>query len=370
MRRNFLFCVVLFASLVSRAVDWTGNVALPTTVAVGDRCEATATPPGRVVSGGQVLGCDWAWANPSGDFATWASLYPAEPARQHGVRFEGEYVPAGPGGAGQGVARIYDWRLNVTNSVFTCDWRGHQITPIDHQPFTPDHLGTTNKIMSCPVAQRKYWNDLIKTVCFGQTENGYYVGGIFHADELRLRPEGYTQTISSQVLSSKCPSCRGDVQVYEVSAESWVVVPTWRTWIEIADWREKNDANVFPGTRKAWGKSRNQTLTHEERHKADYKRLFVDVVNLRYARYYCKYQAAYCVNANPDHANMAKKDLEAMMDMRKDAFEKSYKDTSAFESASDAFDAVDYGVMAKQLEDYAMEECGGQLGGLPLWDPN
>jgi hypothetical protein len=350
-------------------VDWTGDVALPASVAVGDPCKAVADPPGKVISGGQVLGCDWPWGNPSGDFATWNSIYPQEPARQHGVRFEGEYVPVGPEGPGRGDPRIYDWRLNVTNSVSTCDWRGHQITPLDHQPFAPDHLGTTNQIMSCPVAQRKYWNDLIRTVCFGQTDNGYYVGGFFTYEPLMLRSNGGLQSPTSTLLPQPCPRCGGQIRIYEVLAEAWAVVPPWRTWIEIADWREKNDADVFPGTRKAWEKSRNLTLTHEDRHKADYKRLFVDVVNLRYARYYCKYQAAYCVNANPNHANMADDDLTAMIDMRRAAFVKSYQDASAFKAASGAFDAVDYDAMAKVLADYAMEECGCQLGGLPLWDP-
>lgn len=114
---------------------------------------------------------------------------------------------------------------------------------------------------------------------------------------------------------------------------------------------------------------------HENQHKADYQTYFVDMVNLRYDRYYCKYLVAYCVNGNPDHANMAVKDLKAMIDMRKKAFEDSYGGTKAydaFNASANRLDAFDYPNIKLLLEAFGFSdkvETIGEIWEFPLWSP-
>lgn len=229
----FLCCTALYAA------DWEEKEALSETIKANDLCEATVHPPGEVISGGQVMGCDWGWTMIS--YPSWRSLYPEEPARQHGVRFEGEWIPRKKEGGGQGTLRIYDWGLTVTNSI-RCDWLKNSIVPRDHEPFSPNFLGTELIPKSCPVVKGSNFSSLYETVRLGHDAQGNDLFGKFTAEPLAFTPMGVLPAPTNKLRGGACPHCKGDVCQYEILVEERSIRPTWRTWIELVEWTEKNES--------------------------------------------------------------------------------------------------------------------------------
>ena len=82
--------------------------------AVGDVCQETVNPPGEVVNGHQVNPGNWLWGG-SNNGATWTASFPAAPAAQHDVRFEGKYRQRGGigGNGGPGGPELLDWEMDV-----------------------------------------------------------------------------------------------------------------------------------------------------------------------------------------------------------------------------------------------------------------
>ena len=355
MRRNFLFCVVLFASLVSRAVDWTGDVALPGTVAVGDRCEATASPPGHVVSGGQVLGCDWPWANSNRNFASWHSHYPANPAQQHGVRFEGEYVPIGSGGAGGGIPRIYEWALNVTDPHKTCDYSLFSEIPPQTKCPGPTIKSPPTDVPCSFIPESGNPNPLFRIMYVHIVLKGGEAPGVdeFFADlpdsaygwylpDYPQIPDVAGDPTMSPPTTKPCGNCHvGTVSGYDIGFPQ-LHVASWVSEIFIATWKEME---TYAGTNTcaAMAKHHELVLRHETKHHDQFVKYYakplmdaIDNLNATYHFEYCSlaFEAS-------EMSETAENDAISMHERRYLLMLRLFESWDDYFAAAAALDAID-----------------------------
>lgn len=287
----FLCCTALYAA------DWEGTKELSKTIKTNDLCEATATPPGKVVSGGQVLGCDWSWTMKTPlNYASWKSYYPEEPARQHGVRFEGEYIPEGEGGGG--TPRIYDWGLTVTDPNKTCDYC--LFSEIPSQIRCPEP--TLGSIHDVPCSYIPNGNPIFRIMLFNiflkegdapgveameGTPLGYYLGKY---------PEINDVVGNSELLPldlKPCEKCHvGTVHSYDISFPP-LEVTSWVSEIFIATWKEM-PTNARPQTCTAMTNRYDLILEHETKYYDQFKEYYakplmnsIDNLNASYHYEYC-----------------------------------------------------------------------------------
>ncbi len=301
-----------------------------------------------------MLGCDWSWTMKTPlNYASWKSYYPEEPARQHGVRFEGEYIPEGEGGGG--TPRIYDWGLTVTDPNKTCDYC--LFSEIPSQIRCPEP--TLGSIHDVPCSYIPNGNPIFRIMliyiflkegdapgveAMEGTPKGYYLGNYPTIPDVA---GDKTESSSTQKPCEKCHS--GTVSGYDISFPP-LQVTSWVSEIFIATWKEM-PTNAGPKTLTAMEKHHELVLQHETKHHTQFIDLYAKPLMNAIDNLNATYHYEYCSLAfeGSDMAERALKDADMAYSRHRKIVIKRLESWDAYEAAAAALDTIDYPLIDKEM---------------------